>query len=326
MHYNFCTYFDSNYACFGIALYNSLLKNCEKFTLHVCCLDERMFRILSELNLPHIIAFPLSDIEKYDPEFAESKINRSIVEYYFTLSPVLPGYIFATYTGIETLTYLDSDLFFFTSPDPIYREFGEKSLSLIDHNFSPEQQWREKYGKYNLAFQIYRNDKNTAECLKWWRKKCIEWCYDRVEGDKFADQKYLEKWQSRFQGVHELKHPGINIAPWNWSNCNIDIISADFPLVDSEPLIFFHYQGVRILGPRLLFHNQGSYGSVMPKELLKFFYDTYFKALKEAEKLLRQSKHYDDLSMMSNNRRSGYGYGRIRSLLSAIKNNNLMLV
>ena len=326
MHYSFCTYFDSNYACLGISLYHSLKKHCKEFELYVCCLDDRIFNILTELNLSGMILFKLSDVEVYDPEFAESKNNRTIVEYYFTLSPVLPRFLFSQYPDIKTLTYLDSDLYFFSSPDPVFEEFGDSSLSLINHRFPADLLWREKYGKYNLAFQIYRNDSNTAECLAWWREKCIEWCYDRVEKSRFADQKYLEEWGRHFKGVYELKYPGINIAPWNWSNCKIDISDSNLPKVNENKLIFYHYQGVRVLGRHFLFHNQGSYGKVMPKNQLKFFYGKYFKALKEAEKMLRQSKNYDGLSMMSNNRRGGYGYGLLRSYLSALKNKNLMLV
>ena len=34
--------------------------------------------------------------------------------------------------------------------------------------------------------------------LRWWRERCIEWCYDCVEGDRFADQRYLDRLPGMF--------------------------------------------------------------------------------------------------------------------------------
>jgi len=326
MKYSFCTYFDSNYACFGIALYNSLKEQCDNFELYVCCLDEKIYNILTKLHLDGIVPLRLSDIEEFDPEFAVSRNNRSLVEYYFTLSTILPRYIFARHPHIKLLTYLDSDLYFFSSPDPIFEEFGHASLSLIDHRFPPALKWREIYGKYNFAFQIYRNDNNTAKCLEWWRDKCIEWCYDRLEDDKFADQKYLEQWENLFDGVKHLYNKGINVAPWNWTESSIEISNSSLPLAEGKPLIFYHYQGVRILGKHFIFHNQGSYDMLMPKPMLKFFYYKYYKALQKAEQTLKSCSNFQELNMMSNTRRGGYGYGTLRAYLSAFKNNNLLYV
>ena len=321
MKYSFCTYFDSNYACLGISLYNSLRAHVDDFELYVCCLEDRIYAILEELSLPQIKLIRLSEIEAFDPEFHSCRNNRSIVEYYFTLSPILPRYIFDKNPNVEVLTYLDSDLFFFHSPKGIYDEFGNSSLSLIEHRFPEKLKFREKYGKYNLAFQIYRNDKNTEACLSWWREQCLKWCFDRLEGDKFADQKYLEKWEELFDGVKVIEHKGAGIAPWNWSNYSYSLNSEPV-LVDDDPLIFYHYQGIRVLNKYVLCHNLGSYKMNMPRSLRNFFYCTYFNALKEAEKILSTSASYNGLSMKSSFQRSGFS--KLYVYLAGIKNRDLM--
>ena len=43
---NFCTLFDSYYLDKGLALYASLDKVCENFTLYIFCFDDRSYEIL----------------------------------------------------------------------------------------------------------------------------------------------------------------------------------------------------------------------------------------------------------------------------------------
>ena len=323
MKYHFCTYFDANYICLGLALHESLTNTCEDFTLYVCCLDAKVFEILTEMNLPTIVPLKLSDIEIFDPEFAATQQNRSIVEYYFTLSPILPSYIFSCYPEINLVTYLDSDLYFYSSPEPMFNEFDNNSLSLIGHRFPPELEFREKFGKYNLQCQIYRRDNNTTECLKWWRERCIEWCYDRLEGDKFADQKYLEQWSSLFNGVKVIEHKGAGLAPWNWFQYDISLDDNKIT-IDQQPLIFYHFQGFRILGTRFISHNLGSYGHSMNRQLLNFFYNDYYHSLKRAEAKLTLTKAAQNINLKSNLKRTGFS--NLRGYLSAIKHHNLMFV
>ena len=119
MTFHFCTCFDSNYLIYGYTLYRSLKATGIEFKLYVACLDDTVFQNLQMLRHPEIIPIPLSDIEADDPEFSACRENRSRVEYIFTLSPVLPLYILRKFPGIDILGYLDSDLYFFSSPEPV---------------------------------------------------------------------------------------------------------------------------------------------------------------------------------------------------------------
>ncbi|MFA6659969.1 MAG: hypothetical protein WCS25_09790 [Victivallaceae bacterium] len=323
MKYHFTTYFDSIYVLQGITLYRSLKITGVDFTLYVACLDQRAYDIISKLDEPDIIPIRLDEIEKFDPEFAAVKSNRSIVEYYFTLSPVLPLYIFNKFSGIDILAYLDSDLYFYSSPQPVYDEFDGKSVLIIEHRFPDELRWREKFGKYNVQCQLYRNDEDALNCLHWWRKRCIEWCYDRLESGRFADQKYLDCWPQKFRNVIVLQHKGAGLAPWNWYAYDLKIHDSITLTVDGEPLIFYHFQGFKPLNRFMLNHGLGSYHRVMPQHLLRWFYSRYFKELKKTRQQLVIKAGAEDISLYGKNRRTGFG--KLRMIASAVKNRGLML-
>lgn len=191
--YYFCTYFDSNYMIHGLTLYRSLLKQCSDFRLYVLCLDDATYEVLNHLNEKRICTILLKEVEEWDSGLLQAKTTRGLVEYYFTLSPVLPLYLLKKYQ-IGIITYLDADLLFFSSPDVIYNELGSKSILITPHRFPSELKYKEKYGQFNVQYQSFRNDEIGIRCLEHWKDKCLEWCYDRLDEDKFADQKYLDEW------------------------------------------------------------------------------------------------------------------------------------
>ena len=100
-------------------------------------------------------------------------------------------------------------------------------------------------GIYNVQFLPFRRDERGLEALRWWRDRCLEWCYFRYEDGKLGDQKYLDDWPTRFEGVHVLEHPGGGLAPWNVENYDLARANGSVT-VDGRPLIFHHYHSLRL--------------------------------------------------------------------------------
>jgi hypothetical protein len=244
--YYFCTYFDQNYLPRGLALYRSLREHCPEFKLWVLCMDHTSYGVLEKLNLPGIHPLSLEEFERNDDLLLGAKQNRSRIEYYFTCTPSLPIYILNNWSEVDLITYLDADLFFFASPSPLFEELGDGSIAIIGHRFSQHMCHLQKFGIFNVGWLSFRRDDNAFACLYWWRERCIEWCYDREEDGRFADQKYMDDWPSRFKNVVVLEHKGANLAPWNLSNYHLLCEPKGHILtVDNEPLIFFHFQGLK---------------------------------------------------------------------------------
>lgn len=262
--YYFCTLFDSNYLSRGLALYRSLESVCDAFHLYIFAFDDRSARILQTLSLPHATVISLSEFE--DPELLRVKPTRNRAEYCWTSTSSTILYVLEKY-HIEMVTYLDADMMFFSSPAPLFAEFGENSILLTEHRYTGRYDKSEISGIYCVQFITFRNDARGLKALHWWRERCLEWCYDRIEDGKFGDQKYLDDWISRFEGVHVLRHLGGGLAAWNIQQ--YDIVIDEGVLRGRErssgklfDVIFYHFHYVRFLkdgrielGRRLLRHD-----------------------------------------------------------------------
>ncbi len=290
--YDFCTYFDSAYIFQGLVLLRSLRRHAkEPFRLFVVALDDLAYEALSELSkgeMPELVPVRLSDVEAFDSDFANCKASRSKIEYYFTLSPVMPLFLLEKWPDIKLLNYLDSDLYFLSSPKPVYDELGSKSLLIVEHRFPAWLRRLERCGRFNVQFQLYRNDAAAKACLSWWRGKCLEWCYDKVEPERYADQKYLDKWPELFgDSLVVSQEPGAGLAPWNWMRHSARVSGGKIALEGGRHPIFYHFQGFRFITPSRIMHNLGSYLAVMPRALREKLYSAYAKELLEEERFLQ---------------------------------------
>lgn len=276
--YYFCTYFDQNYLQRGLTLYHSLRKHCPEFKLWVLCMDHTAREILEELNLPDIYPISLQEFEKNDEPLLRAKQTRSRIEYYFTCTPSLPLYILNHFDHVDLITYLDGDLFFFADPTPVFQELAGNSIAIVGHRFPARLRELEKYGIYNVGWLSFRRDENGLECLRWWRNLCLEWCYDRPEEDRFADQKYLDRFPERYGSNIILQHKGANVAPWNIENYNLHADGTTV-YVDDQQLIFFHFQGFKQVISCIYDWGLWRYGVRMSKELIDYIYLPYIRAL-----------------------------------------------
>lgn len=287
---HFCTYFDSNYLLRGLTLYRSLAATGCAFHLHVIALDETTARILCGLGLPNLDAIPLDALEAWAPALLEAKANRRIIEYYFTLTPHLPLFFFTRHLEVELITYLDADLYFYASPEPLFDEMGDRSILITPHRYPPRLEAQEVYGLYNVQYQSFRCDTAGLACLERWRDQCLEWCYDRAEDGKYGDQAYLDEWPGLYgERVAILQHRGGGVAPWNWSGTPITR-HGDAVQIGGDPLIFYHFHGVKIFNPWFISNGLLDWG-LMPWRLLRWFYVGYLRELRSTRGWLRAQGH-----------------------------------
>jgi len=138
-------------------------------------------------------------------------------------------------------------------------------------------------GVYNVGLLAFRRDERGLACLHWWRDRCLEWCFTRFEDGKFGDQKYLDDWSTRFRGIHELRHLGGGVAPWNVQQYDFSVTAGRLRgrvrgQADSWPVVFYHFHSFCLLSPRAYFPVRGYDLAPEPQALI---YEPYFRALQD---------------------------------------------
>jgi hypothetical protein len=281
----YCTYFDHRYLPKGLALLESLRRHCAPFQLWVFCLDEPCRRVLADLGAPELRLVTLPELESWAPELTAAKANRTLIEFYFTLTPFLPQFVMEHSAEAELVTYLDSDLYFFSPAEDIFAEIGTASVGIIEHRFRPALRRLEQFGRFNVGFLTFRRSPAGLAVLEWWRDRCVEWCYDRVENDRFADQKYLDSWPETFPEVHVVQHKGANVAPWNIGNYSI-ALRKERVYVDDRPLAFYHFHSLKRRAPGVFDPHLHQYETQPSRAIRRLIYGPYLQALDRAERLI----------------------------------------
>lgn len=277
MNYHFCTYFDHNYLTRGLALYQSLEEHCPNFVLWVLPTSKQAAFILKKLQLPNMRLIRLEDFE--DPALLRVKPDRTPVEYMWTMTPSLPLYILQKNPRLTMVAYIDADCYFFENPAPIYKELSKQSILLIEHRYSSDRKsWEATSGRFNVQLMIFRRDINGLKALRWWRARCLEWCYNRHEDGKLGDQMYLNDWPTRFRGVHILKHIGAGLAPWNIQNYTLTKRDNRI-LINDTPLVFYHFHALRLYSFK---HYEPSSGYTFSSEQRALIYEPYIATLRAA--------------------------------------------
>jgi hypothetical protein len=236
----YCTVFDRNYAARALALHRSLERHDGDFRLFAACMDSEAKDLLDRLALSSLVTIGIDELERWDGELAQARPSRTAVEYAWTAVPAACRLVLDREPSV---TYLDADVFLFSSPQPLHDELGDGSILLVPHRMDPQEELA--YGRFNVGWITIRRDENGLGALDWWRERCLEWCHARVEPGRFGDQKYLDEWPRSFGGVRVSSNPGAGLGPWNQTR---HVIAArDGTLTaDGRPVVFFHYSGLTL--------------------------------------------------------------------------------
>ncbi|WP_324172646.1 hypothetical protein [Sulfurimonas sp.] len=253
-------------------MYESLKKYSDKFHLYIFAFDDKSYELLKRLDLEFVTIISLKEFE--DEVLLKLKSSRSTGEYCWTCTPSTIKYCIETYS-LSSCTYLDADLYFFSNPSVLIDEMKDKSVLITEHRYTPMYEQSATSGIYCVQFMTFKNDKNGMKVLNWWIDACNDWCYARNEDGKFGDQKYLDDWTNRFEGVHVLKNLGGGVAPWN---------IQQYDLSDNKfKLIFYHFHNYKILEDDKI--EFGTYK--LNNNDIKILYIPYTKHLKKITKELK---------------------------------------
>lgn len=276
----YCTYFDGGYLSRGLALIDSLRAHGDNSPMWVLALDDDVISYFRENPAKNVHIATLEDLENAEPALSGLRGSRTVMEYYFTCTPQLARFVMEKYSDPATTTiYLDADLYFFDSPGLVLDAMGDASVGIIEHRYPrPLAKRLAQYGQFNVGWVGFKADGLGRACLEWWAVRCLEWCYDRPEDGKYADQGYLDSFP-QFKGVRILQPLGLNLAPWNTRGRRLEYTTENGVVIDgSDRLVFFHFHGLR-RASRWYVTSQLVYGARLTPTLRKHVYEPYLTRL-----------------------------------------------
>jgi hypothetical protein len=288
MKLNFCTLFNSAYLSRGVTLYQSLEDCGADFHLYVFAFDDAAADFLRQQPYSRMTVITLAEFE--DSELLRIKPSRTAGEYCWTCTPSTILYCIEKFT-LEHCTYIDADMYFYRDPSVLIEEMGGKDVLLTDHFYSPAYDQSKESGRFCVQFMFFRNSVNGMKALRWWRAACVDWCYNRVEDGKFGDQKYLDDWETRFEGVHVLEHRGGGLAPWNIQLYEVFYKGKELHVRQRStgkefPVVFFHYHGLKFFSGEIVQITTPVYRILQAEKFALFF--PYLKKLVSVSAAIRQ--------------------------------------
>jgi hypothetical protein len=267
-------------------MYDSLVEAGANFHLYIFAFDEPVYEYFrSAGKKENITVISLDNFQ--DNDLLAVKSERTPVEYCWTCTPSTVLYCIEKFQ-LQSCTYIDADLYFYSDPQILLDELGDKSVIITEHRFTKEYEKGAENGIYCVQFVTFKNDENGLKVLKWWRNSCIEWCFARAEDGKFGDQKYLDDWIFRFDGVHVLKHLGGGVAPWNvqqysFSQLNERLYGVENITDTKFRVVFFHFHALKFFTDDTV--NISNYRT--SPSAFKFIYAPYVRLLLEKETVMK---------------------------------------
>jgi hypothetical protein len=239
----YCTIFCSNYLARALVLYSSLMRVNREALFAFFCIDERSADLLDMLQLERSIV--VHHEEFTSPELEKIKLFRNRGEYCWTCKPIAIEYLIGRIQNADWVVYVDTDMMFFSDPDVVL--VGQATHYLLTpHRFHRSFVGFEKdAGEHNAGYVAARCSSIGREAIDWWKNQCLASCSSIPTETTYADQKYLDQFFKLFPLGQSSTHKGLNTAPWNIENYQIEREEGRVR-VDDMPLVLYHFQGLQL--------------------------------------------------------------------------------
>jgi hypothetical protein len=235
----YCSLSDKKYLKFGKALIQSLNKtSSEDFILYYLCIDEESYNELLDYD-PKVIPVRLDDVMSTSEDLVGYRKNAPYNAFCWSLASSFSRYLLE-HKKIESILYIDSDIYFYKDPKLIFEEIEYKSIGIIRHRHNTSLSVD---GEFNVGVVYFKNDKAGLECLRWWNDAIIKGTNPELA--TCGDQKYLEGFVPRFgDDVCIVDETIAHGAPWNFRLYVYDHYDEDGTVIwgnKRQPLVFNHF-------------------------------------------------------------------------------------
>ena len=204
------------------------------------------------------------------PDLRATAMRYDLLELNTNVKPTLMKHLLQAY-GLETLIYLDPDIFVYAPLDPVFDLLRTGATVVLTPHMTapvfdgktPTEQELQYNGTYNLGFLGIGSGEETRRLLDWWEARCLQLGFSEGRTGLFVDQKWMNLAPGLFDRVAVCRDPGLNMAYWNLHERTL-AESPGGPLVVTASrapakLRFFHFSGYSAAEPELLSRNTDRY-------------------------------------------------------------------
>lgn len=246
----FVSYINKFYLRKYLLMYRSLSSNCKldhRFLLFA--FDQETCDILKSLCCPNLSVIPVHFVEDVFSISHSLLSDRTYIEYMFTLGPLIILYSRIHYPE-ATITFVDSDYYFFSSPDHYLSRKGQEDMRFAMHAFPAKYVYLESHGKYNVGWNTFFPTVAAYKALRRWSLLSIEWCRDIVLEGRFAEQKYLDLLESPSTQVSGISDGKMGLAEYNFFQYDISVHYDDpngiipYHLHSGDKIVSWHFHGI----------------------------------------------------------------------------------
>jgi len=278
---NVCTVSDINYLNKGLVLYESLLTN-KDVVFHYLCIDEESYNKLIKhssdtLKVYNINVFLGSDVTLKNLKESNYKYFSWCLASYFS-NKMLEN-------DIESITYIDSDIYFHKNIKNIYVEIGEKEVGIFRHRQFPLNR-NTPDGLYNVGIVYFKNTPMGKRVSDWWSDAVLNKKYPQYS--TCGDQKYLEFFPTMCPPDCIFIDGNIGHgAPWQWQLYEFKENGNIIWEGKEQELVFTHFSQFQDNGdtyiPSTMHHIYTPLQTYVTNKELKKIYDNYHNELQKVK-------------------------------------------
>jgi len=249
------TYASKSYLGRLRALYRSMRQHCAPFVLHVLCWDDD---VRAEMEDWHDVeGTHIDDFLELHPDLKLDALpgpQRTYAEHLWTVG----AQWVADCAKRGPVTYVDADVMFHSSPEPLFLEYTGESFA-VPHNFPHRDEklpgvcveTHRVFGLFNVGIVHF----GCVGLAQQWADKCQKWCYDKLAqvagGDYvYGDQVYLQRICAPdgdyLKTVHHINSNHACVGPWNVHNRALDVRNGVIHY-GGQPLIAYHYSALQLV-------------------------------------------------------------------------------
>lgn len=278
---NLCTVSDSNYLEKGLCLYSSLQERSSCFILHYLCLDEACYEKIKPLENASLKVYSVSGFLQSDDRLL-SLLRHDYKQFAFCMASYFSNNLLSQ---TDSITYIDSDIFFHEDIDCIFKEIGDRDVGIFRHRQIPLSFW-DPNGLFNVGVVFFRNTDLGRHISSWWVEAVLS--KTPPEYSTCGDQKYLDLFPSLCPSSKLYIDENIGHgAPWLW---HLYEFTGGHRIIwngEEQNLVFTHFSQFLDKGdsyiPSTMHHINSPLSLYKDNKYLKEIYDEYHCELQKVK-------------------------------------------